>query len=301
MANVVNETSTTTTTFTWPVPTPLGWPEVFCMITAALTWVFFIWLATGGDRIRARILGGDGSFRWDILRKQHVTHSSRNMSSRTLGVMRLLFALCCHGTTASALWLGGLLGGALGMMTTFTGWSWQMLGLYFWLSGFAALTAGVVPSSETGTRFHLCVWVAFEVMMVIAVFVTFVVYFVLIPHACLTMGVQATWEVFYADVDAFIMHHFNVIFILVDAYYNRMLFVRTHVVFAMMYGNVYIVFSWLFYSQFGFFWYFFLDGRYPFTWFVYLVLILVLYGAFLAIMRIGTAIKRGVEPALLPQ
>merc|ERR550525_1256063 len=112
MTNVTNESSTsTTTTSGWPVPTPLGWPEVLCMITAVLTWVFFIWLARGEDRTRARVLGGDGSFRWDTLRKQNVTHPSRSsMSSRSLGVMRLLFALCCHGTTAAAFWMVGLLG-----------------------------------------------------------------------------------------------------------------------------------------------------------------------------------------------
>merc|ERR1712157_640689 len=146
-------------------------------------------------------------------------------SSRTLGLMRLLFALCCQGTTVSALWVGGFVRGVLPMMTTFTGWSWQMLGLYFWISGFASLTAGEARSGETGTGFHLCVWVAFEVMMVISVFVTFIVYFVLIPQEYFTMGFQSVLETFYFDVFAFSMHHLNVVFILVDAYYNRMQFV----------------------------------------------------------------------------
>merc|ERR1740121_2859479 len=134
-----------------------------------------------------------------------------------------------------------------------------MLGLYMLLAGIATLTSSEESKEDQATGFHCFLWVGFQVVTVVAIFVTLIVYFVLMPSTWACCGWDAMIAGAYYNIPGFIMHHFNVVFVIVEGLLNRMRFCRTHVLFAMIYGNMYIVFSWWIYFNFGFFFYFFLD------------------------------------------
>merc|ERR1712232_499447 len=67
---------------------------------------------------------------------------------------------------------------------------------------------------------------------------------------------------------------------LFEARVNRLILAPGHVVFAIWYGLLYLVFSWIWFWNTGKFWYFFIDWRSPVAVFGYLVLLVVLWGAF---------------------
>lgn len=278
-------------------PDPIGTSEVLCIVTSLVCWMIFIYvLTTGNNRIRKAVLGGDGEFKWNTLRKEHVTHPARGMSTTSLAVMRFAFVA---GVLSVYVYVGW--DKASGILYAFTGWSWSVIGVYFVLAGIATFTSSESTREEPATSFHCFIWALFQVVTVSAVFVTVIVYLVLMPSVWIPAGFDAMMAAFYLNVPSFVMHHFNVIFMLVEAYCNRMTFCRTHVLFGLVYGNTYIVFTWWYYFNDGLIIYFFLDIRDSFTWISYLLLMATLYGFFVLVMKFtAPCLKRGVDEAILP-
>merc|ERR1712232_628761 len=78
----------------------------------------------------------------------------------------------------------------------------------------------------------------------------------------------------------FCVHNVNIVLIGIEAVINRLYFVRAHFVFVLYFGGAYLIFSWIFFSIKGFFFYFFIDWRYRSTIVSYTLLLGILCAFF---------------------
>eukprot|EP00474_Spongospora_subterranea_P010026 CRZ10484.1 hypothetical protein [Spongospora subterranea] len=137
-------------------------------------------------------------------------------------------------------------------LATFTTWSWCLQGAYF--AGILSLQTGLIthPSAVT------CTLVAFEAALSLALLVTTVVTFVLIPSS---IRVGADPSSFFT-LPALLMHNANVVMIVFELLVNKTVVNIAHLPFAILYGIIYVVFSWILAQKTGVFFYFFLNYNY---------------------------------------
>jgi len=221
---------------------------------------------------------GQGAMKWEALTWDHVTKGSNKIPACWMAVIRLGMALYI----AIVLWLlvrhvagsGSPLSSGIWTLGTFTVWCWQMLGVYFVLSGAASLLhawSGQCICARCNFIANF-LWVLFQMMFSYAWLVCLVVWFVLLPTTYISYGNDAGLLSF----PCISMHNVNVLFMLAEMKLNRMIFVRSHLVFTLYFGFAYIVFSWLWYLEAAYFFYFFIDIRSPIVFGGYTMLLLVI-------------------------
>jgi hypothetical protein len=151
----------------------------------------------------------------------------------------------------------------LSRLTTFTAWSWLLIGLYFLLTLYITH-----HSRDNHTHTHTppppawllhVTWVLYEVSFAVSLLITVMVTFVLIPKAKQRMLSVQT----FFSTPALLMHNANVVFMVIEGASNRLPFLLPHLVFAVLYGVLYTIFAWGWFLHRGVFYYFFLDFAHP--------------------------------------
>lgn len=244
------------------------------VLALAVAYALVIVIVAVGIHIR---WAGRGTMKWQAVTWDHVTKGSDRVPAGRMAAIRLgmavyvaiILLLMLRGAGGS----GSALSGGIWTLATFTVWCWEMLGVYFVLSGAASLSDAcggrcICARSKVMANF---LWVYFQVMFIYAWLVCLVVWMVLIPGMYIYYGSDGGLLSF----SCVSMHNVNVLFMLVEMKLNRMIFVRSHVVFTLYFGFAYIVFSWLWYLKAGYFFYFFIDATSPIVFVGYTMLILV--------------------------
>ena len=146
--------------------------------------------------------------------------------------------------------------------TTFTVWSWLLQGIYFTLSAYiSASHLSLVPLNRELAQSVLdSTWVLYEVCLSTSILITVVVTFVLFPVA-----IKAGSEKLLLYNDALLMHNANIIFMVSELILTAVPVNPFHFVFAILWGALYVVFSWFWLGSTGVVYYFFLDYRKPRT------------------------------------
>ena len=158
----------------------------------------------------------------------------------------------------------------LARLTTFTVWSWLLIGIYFSLVLYA--THCELNSSPVNNAFVQLTWVLYEICFAVSLLITVLVSFVLIP-----MGNKKGIPIdYFFKTPALLMHNANVVFMALEGAGNRLPIVFSHFPFVALYGITYVVFSWIWFHHKGVFYYFFLDYERPHAALSHLGLIIVL-------------------------
>jgi hypothetical protein len=144
--------------------------------------------------------------------------------------------------------------------TMFTVWSWILQGFYFTFSAactFATIYQSSFPSLYLFCNSHLAwlSWILFEISFPVAYLVSGVVTYVLIPNCARQ---KSGLDTFFGPI-ALLMHNANVLFMGIEFTLNKLHFASNHYVFMLFYGLSYVIFSWIWHSRRGYFYYFFLD------------------------------------------
>jgi hypothetical protein len=153
----------------------------------------------------------------------------------------------------------------LARLTTFTVWSWILIGVYFTLTLYIT-HCEATAHTHTHTHTHTpsdpvppwllrLTWVLYEVSFSVSLLITVVVTFVLIPGA----KQRGLPVVNFFNTPALLMHNANVMFMLFEGANNRLPVLLPHIVFGVLYGILYTVFAWVWHWHKGIFYYFFLD------------------------------------------
>lgn len=221
-----------------------------------------------------------GSTRWEALDWSHVARGIGRCTPAILACYRLSagafvfwidYALVALVQDAGGM-TSRLIGGGL-VFATFTVWCWTLLGLYFTLAGVisACDAFGWQPGAHHWMVRVLCrtIWVLFEVAFTCALLVFTVVWAVLVPAFYMYFGSDMGLLSFLPAC----VHNANLLLIGIEAVMNRLSFVRAHFVFVLYYGCAYVMFSWIFFTVKGFFFYFFIDWRYRSTLVSYTLLV----------------------------
>jgi len=272
--------------------------QATCVVVGLGLVLCFAVLSFGSAETRARYLGGDGQLMFERLQASHVSLSSRGCSPMAMAGLRLSMAGYIFFTLTRMR--------SVELFGTFTIWSWVLLGFYFGITGFLSLQkacrgADAESSNNRATSLHRFLWVMFQVMVVVALFIDLIVWLVLIPLEYTFSG----WDkmvALYFNLTSVSAHNINFVFLVIETYLNRMTVLRAHAPFIVLYGSMYIVFSWFQFWIWSRFWYIFLD------WCIlgliivpcYFALAGALYGAFIAISKCAVRLKKGVDPELLP-
>ena len=155
-------------------------------------------------------------------------------------------------------------------LSTFTVWSWILIGIYFGFTSICGLMNLI--GLETSIPFILLQisWILYELSFPISFLITIIVSFVLIPPAI----ARGTHQPLFST-PSLLMHNANVIMMTVENLLNIIPFSYSHAVFGVLYGLLYAVFAWGWYHHKGVFYYFFLDYEFKGAELWYLGLILV--------------------------
>ncbi|KAI8895145.1 hypothetical protein BC833DRAFT_623298 [Globomyces pollinis-pini] len=156
--------------------------------------------------------------------------------------------------------------GGLTEFGTFTFWAWNLQGVYYLFTLYLHVLPDPSPLLIQTTV------ILFEVSFSVAILVTVVVTFVLIP-----VGIHMKEDVegLFAPL-ALIMHNLNVIFMVLELIWNQIKFDLSHLPFVILFGLVYVIAAWFIaYSQ-GYFFYFFLNFNQPKCILLHLALVLAL-------------------------
>ena len=126
----------------------------------------------------------------------------------------------------------------------FTVWCWSLLGLYFFMvsvAGIADIMNNEILLAITSSSpyVRMCT-VLFEVSFSVAFLVSSIVTYVLIP-GCEKQGVPV--DAFYKPF-SLLFHNANVVFACLESLINTITFVPSHFVFVVLWGTMYVVFSW---------------------------------------------------------
>lgn len=244
---------------------------------------------------------------WEDLQWEHCARGN-GLSSRVMAAYRLAFGvgvLVAIGFTSAedSQEVPGSGRPAIGgpqVLATVTVWSFALIGFYLLIAGVvsAADANGVhgfegpkTEDSKASRRWrNLCClqWALFETMLSCALLVTTLVWCVLLPFAFATLGDDGglfRWEALCA-------HNLNIIFMSIDARFNRLCFNHVHVVFCMYYGSSYIIFSWFWFLIANKFYYFFIDFRDMTTLIGYTVVVAIMFGCF----KVGTCFNKCIKP-----
>lgn len=161
--------------------------------------------------------------------------------------------------------------------TPFTVWCWTLQGFYF--LGAIICTASISELSTSTSNFHYVVstsickltHILFEVSFAMSFLVSFVVSFVLIPGS--RSRNMPTTNFF--QVLPLIFHNCNVAFMVVEKLVNNIHIVNEDYPYILIFGLLYVIFSWYWFSVKKVFYYFFLDYDRPYSVFWYLGLLIV--------------------------
>jgi hypothetical protein len=149
----------------------------------------------------------------------------------------------------------------LARFTTFTSWSWALQGAYFASAAYCSalhLAPGLLGLPSPSAAVLDVTWVLYEVSLATSMLVTVVVTFVLFPAAA---RLDNTALLLFPD--ALMMHNLNVVFMAAELVLTAVPVQPTHFIFAVLWGSVYVMFSWLWLARTGVVYYFFLDYRKP--------------------------------------
>mmetsp|Transcript_19746 Transcript_19746/g.37143 ORF Transcript_19746/g.37143 Transcript_19746/m.37143 type:complete len:296 (+) Transcript_19746:33-920(+) len=235
-----------------------------------------------------------GSMKWNRISWDHVAGSSRGFSYACVASYRLCFFLVVLATNVVLVQQEGdnpLIGSWI-CFATFTVWSWSLIGLYCLLAAGASIleAIGKSPEGRMATVFCCATWVLFEVMLPVSCLIFLLVWTVLLPAAYQTYGSSAG----LLSLPALAAHNLNFVFMFVETMLNRLCITTYHLVFMFYYGGIYVIFSWLFFAKYHFFFYFFIDWRYPLVLFGYTGLLSLLCTFFF----VGRCIVNCVKPPL---
>ncbi|KAJ3322845.1 hypothetical protein HDV06_002706 [Boothiomyces sp. JEL0866] len=167
---------------------------------------------------------------------------------------------------------------------TFTLWSWLIQGIYFGLA--IATQLGYVKN------LHLleAIVIMFELATSVAILVTVVVTFVLIPEAA-KGDVKNMVGLFRFQV--LLTHNANVVFMITELVLNNIKFKFSHFPYAGLFGITYIAFSWLLAQKIGVFFYNFLNYNFP--------KVLVAYTGLLFALSVFFTISFGISHYIDPR
>jgi hypothetical protein len=155
-------------------------------------------------------------------------------------------------------------------LSTFTVWSWTLIGVYFALTSYCGILTLLGQDSDISPFTLQLSWILFELSFPISFLVTLIVTFVLIPPAI----ARGTHQPLFSS-PSLLMHNANVVMLTIDNLLNILPFTMSHAVFGVLYGLLYAVFAWVWYEHKGVFYYFFLDYEFKWAEFCYIGLILV--------------------------
>mmetsp|Transcript_26370 Transcript_26370/g.39123 ORF Transcript_26370/g.39123 Transcript_26370/m.39123 type:complete len:291 (-) Transcript_26370:67-939(-) len=160
-------------------------------------------------------------------------------------------------------------------LTTFTVWSWNVMGIYFLISSYCSIMTSMGLDHLVPRVFIELGWVLYELSFAVSFLVTSVTSFVLIPGG-ISRGLPV--DNFFR-IPSLLMHNANVIFMTAESMLNGLHFNSSHAPFAVLYGVCYCLFSWVWYEYKGVFYYFFLDytGRYVVLWYAGLIAVLLVF------------------------
>lgn len=154
--------------------------------------------------------------------------------------------------------------------TTFTVWSWTLIGVYFGIVSLCSIITVYLPGWTVPQLLLQFAWILFEVQFSISILITVVVTFVLIPGGK-SRGLPVNN---FFKITPLLMHNANVIFMLVESILNDIPFQMNHIPFALLYGLTYVAFSWAWFQYKGVFYYFFLDYGRPWAVLMYMGVVL---------------------------
>jgi hypothetical protein len=160
--------------------------------------------------------------------------------------------------------------------TAFTVWAWVVQAVYFaavvllhlerfsyerrkQADGHGDKKTQVAASSTYRTVLCRVSWVAFEVAFAMALLVSVVVTYVLIPG----MKMKGIPRDVFFQFFPLLFHNANIVFMGVEILLNKIPFSLWHFPFIVILGLLYVVFSWYWVEVSGVFYYFFLDYSHP--------------------------------------
>lgn len=169
--------------------------------------------------------------------------------------------------------------------TFFTVQSWMLQTVY--LAGAALCSASEQGLLElrVGALSAWTLWVVYEVSFAVAILISFLVKFVIIPST-LANGQTVAHLFTLSDL---MMHNANVLFMAIELLFNALPFEPFHFPFAALWGLFYVLFSWGWLRTAGVCWYDFLDPTLPNACIIHTVLVVVLAVFF----GLGAALAKG--------
>jgi len=224
----------------------------------------------------------------DLLRVDHVTESFI-VSGGTLAKIRLAIAAFQIGFLIHRVQVDSQIkvcnvGGACVpfsgayIFSTFTVWCWATQAVYFLLAGLASAAGERVARYRI---FLFSLWVLYQIMFAMALLVTITVWCVLVPHLHLGkwLGIEEAGQGLAIMYSAFgyTTHILNLVFMFAELSLNRLPFQHQHIVFCITWGQLYLLFSWIFHSKTGVWFYFFLDYEPSYALVPYVLLTSVLF------------------------
>lgn len=155
-------------------------------------------------------------------------------------------------------------------LSTFTVWSWTLIGIYFGISSYCGIMNLLGRDSEISQFYLQIAWILYELSFPISFIVTLIVTFVLIPPAVARKTHQPLFS-----TPSLLMHNANIVMMTIDNLINIIPYSFSHAVFGVLYGLLYAIFAWGWYHHKGVFYYFFLDYEFKGAELWYIGLILV--------------------------
>eukprot|EP01126_Amoeba_proteus_P002401 TRINITY_DN10745_c0_g1_i4.p1 TRINITY_DN10745_c0_g1~~TRINITY_DN10745_c0_g1_i4.p1 ORF type:complete len:301 (-),score=24.23 TRINITY_DN10745_c0_g1_i4:144-1046(-) len=150
--------------------------------------------------------------------------------------------------------------------TTFTVWSWCLQGVFFTLAITCQLVVLINSSVTSVTTIAEITCIVFEICFPIALLVSTVVTYVLIPSARnlnVPPGSEDPSKTFYT-IPALLMHNANTFFMVLEFLFNRLdHFNFMHFPYPLLWGILYVIFAWIVVEKIEVFWYFFLNYNFP--------------------------------------
>jgi len=150
----------------------------------------------------------------------------------------------------------------LSRLTTFTVWSWCLIGVYFTVASAASTMALCgISLSESSARPWWAVaglalsWGLMQVAFSASVFVTVIVTFVLLPMITKS-GIKTD---IMMSPRALLMHNANVILMMTELLFGRHTVEVRHVGLTVLWGATYVLFAWYWQRRTGIYFYPFLD------------------------------------------
>ena len=163
--------------------------------------------------------------------------------------------------------------------TTYTCWTWTLIGLYFTLTTYCGVVV-LVLKGQNGNEIELneyfsnnffqFLWILYECTFTVSILITFIVTYILIPGGK-SKGLDVS-NLF--TIPSLLMHNANIIFMVTEGCINKIPIYMSHVPFVVLYGIIYVLFAWIWFQYRGIFYYFFLDYGRPYALFWYIGLII---------------------------